>query len=153
MVASRTGAGDLGEWFEVKNIGACTVTLSGLVIDGAFTVASGFVAPGESFVFAQSGDPAENHGLPHDAVYGAAISFANLGDSLVLTYGGTEVDRVTWGSTDYVAGSARQLSSTAAPASNGDLGAFGVWCDATSIYSSDGGTYRGTPQAMNAVCP
>ncbi len=164
MIESRTGSGDLGEWFEIENIGSCTVNLTGLIVESptdagaavTHTVSVGVVPPGERFVFAQSGDSAENHGLPVDYVYGsgtAGVVFNNGADSLRLTYGGVEIDRVTWGSTDFRVGASRQLSSTASPTSNDSL-ASGAWCDSTDVYSmATGGPYRGTPGTANAACP
>lgn len=160
MVSSRTGAGDLGEWFEVKNIGSCTVNLAGLVIDSPTSgsprthmVTGGIVAPGESWVFAQSGDSAQNHGLGHDYVYGSTIIFENGTDSLGLTFDGAEIDRVAWTSTDFMHSASRQLSIGAMPTANSDLGTTS-WCNSTNVYSSaTGGPFLGTPQMNNATCP
>jgi hypothetical protein len=49
-------------------------------------------------------------------------------------------------------GSARQLSRGTESSDNSALGT-GNWCDATNVYSSSGGTFLGTPGALNAACP
>lgn len=156
MVASRSGSGDLGEWFEVKNVGACTIALAGLVIASPsapeiHTVGGGLLPPGSLFVFAQSDDPADNHGLTVDHVYGGAITFGNSADSLVLSYEGAEIDRVHWSSTSFRVGTARQRSNDATRR-GGDL-SLSPWCDSTNEYSSAaGGPYFGTPGIPNHGC-
>ncbi|HEY8432322.1 MAG TPA: lamin tail domain-containing protein, partial [Sandaracinaceae bacterium] len=164
-VAARPGSGDLGEWFEVENLGSCTIDLTGLTIESpgssgtpaTHVVTSGRVAPGELFVFAQSGNAMENYGLPYDYVYGAGttgVVFNNGADSLKLRLGTIEIDRVEWTSpTDYRVGAARQLSSTASPLSNQDIGGS-AFCDATDVYANvDGEPLRGTPGMPQRPCP
>jgi hypothetical protein len=163
MVASQSGSGDLGEWFEVRNLGSCPIDLSGLVIESptaggtpvTHTVSGGLLTAGGYFLFAQSGDPAENHGLSPDYAYGSGTSgvvFNNGGDELILSLGGTEIDRVAWGSTDYTPGAARQLTRGFS-GDNFGLNGSG-WCDATELYSEAGGSsFRGTPGARNTLCP
>ncbi len=164
MIESRSGSGDYGEWFEVENLGSCPIDLTGVVIESptgggtpvTHTVSGGTIPPGGYFVFAQSGDPAENHSLTYDYVYGAGttgVVFNNSTDSLQLSLSGITLDGVMWGSTDFRVGASRQLSSTASPSANGDL-STSAWCDATDVYSmAPGGPYRGTPGAANRACP
>ena len=164
MIASQSGSGDLGEWFEVRNLGSCAINLAGLEIDSPtgggtpviHTVTSGLVTAGGFFVFAESGDAGDNHGLAVDYVYGSGttgVVFNNSADSLSLRFGGMPIDTVSWtGSTDYRVGAARQLSRGTEAADNSMVGS-GNWCDATNVYSSSGGTFLGTPGALNAACP
>jgi hypothetical protein len=162
MVASATGSADRGEWFEVLNFGDCRVDLTGLVIQSPtgtgvlkmHTVTGGVVAPGQHFVFALSGAPAENHGLPHDYVYGTGgaddVILNNSADSLTLIAGGVTIDSVAWPGGGYTAGRSRQLSTAFTPIMNDSWSRF---CDSTGVYSMMGGTFQGTPQAANIACP
>lgn len=160
MVASQSGT-DQGEWFEVANMGTCTVDLRGLVIgspatDGTpvtHTVTMGEVAPGEHFVFALSGEPAENHELPFDYVYGtgtrADVFLGNSGDLLTVAYGGVELDRVAWTAEDFERGVSLQYPRGMSVTHNGDLAR---WCGSSRVYSTSGGTFYGTPGAPNGDC-
>lgn len=161
MIAARSGPGDRGEWFEVVNTLDCTADLAGLVVvsptagtEQSHTVTGGTIAPGQHFVFALSGDAAENHRLPHDYVYGTGsasdVLFANDADWLELRAGVTTIDRVEWPSGGFTHGRARQFPDGADP---GDNGNWSRWCDATDIYSDAGGTFYGTPQRANGTCP
>jgi len=152
MVASQTGSGDLGEWFEVHNLTACPINLTGLVITigRAHMVASGLLTAGGFAVFAQSAEAGENHGLGEDYAYGP-LGMSNSGGEVVLSFSMTEIARVAWNSTDHRTGRSRQLSAGASMSSA--LGGSG-WCDSTAVYStSPGGPYLGTPGMVNAPCP
>ena len=161
LVASQSGAGDLGEWFEIKNLGSCTVELAGLVLEGTdahltaamYSVPSGLLAAGSRYVFAQSSSLANNHGLEFDQTYeSSGIAFNNGGDSITLRYMGTVVDQLSWGASDHRPGAARELDRDTMHG-GGSLGGS-VWCDATNVYSSEGGLeYRGTPGVQNEGCP
>lgn len=153
MVSSQTGAGDRGEWFEIHNLGACTVGIDGMEIESgsvSHTVSGGLLTAGGFSVLAQSGDSVENHNLSEDYVYGTSLRFANSSGTLVLRFAGAEVARVSWGSTDHRTGAARQLGrgATMSP-SLGNV----VWCDATDVYSMTAGSFLGTPGALNQPCP
>lgn len=164
MVASQSGSGDRGEWFEVQNLGACPIDMTGLIVESptgsgsprTHEVTRGVLTAGGFFVFGQSGDPADHHGLPVDYVYGSGttgVVLNNSTDSLILSFGGTEIDRVAWGSTDHRTGASRQLSRGAESGDNSSLGATS-YCDSTDIYSSaTGGPFLGTPGARNRACP
>jgi hypothetical protein len=161
MIASQSGT-DRGEWFEVLNTGTCVVDLRGLVLSSptgagvpvTHTVTVGTVTPGRSFVFALSGDPAENHGLTWDYVYGTGTSsdifLGNTGDSLtLLDASGATIDSVVWGDA-FTRGAARQFPSSLSPSLNDD---WSRWCDSRRIYSTTGGTFFGTPGGGNDACP
>jgi len=160
MIASQSGT-DQGEWFEIVNDGSCTVDLRGLEIgspttDGApvtHSVSMGTIAPGAHFVFALSGDPTDNHELPWDYVYGSGmrsdVFLGNTGDVLTIAYGGVELDRIAWAAEDYARSVALQFPRGFSVSANDDLG---LWCDASRVYSSSGGTFYGTPGAPNDGC-
>ena len=158
MVSSRSGSGDLGEWFEVVSTAPCALDLTGMVIvspDGggteqSHTVGALTLMPGARLVFAQSGNAMENHLLPHDYVYGSTIVLDNASDWIELRVGADVVDRVAWPSGGFSHGRARQFPQ------GGDVGSnanWSLWCDATDRYSDAGGTFYGTPQMPNIPCP
>ncbi|MCA9600624.1 MAG: lamin tail domain-containing protein [Myxococcales bacterium] len=162
MVASQPGSSDLGEWFEVRNFGGCTIDLAGLEVvsptsggtEKVHAVTAGTVAAGASFVFALSGDPVGNHNVGEDYVYGSGVSddviLNNGADWLELRWLGVAIDRVTWPSGGYAYGASQYFPSGLAPAGNDD---WSKWCTATgaTTYSSVGGTFLGTPGATNPV--
>jgi hypothetical protein len=161
MISSRSGAGDLGEWVELVNVGDCTVTLAGLQLASpsfgvgdplVFTIPDGTLAPGARFVLAQSGVASENHGVPHDLTYaGSGIVLDNGDDWLELRLGGATLDRVSWVAGDVVHGHSRMFPDGVDVSMNASSL---LWCASTSIYSSSvGGPYRGTPRAPNGTCP
>lgn len=153
MVASQTGSGDRGEWFEIHNLSGCPIDLTGLEIDAGVThtMTSGLLTAGGFFVLAQSVVPAENHMLVPGYAYGTTVTFANSAGVLVLRSSGMEIARVTWGSTDHRTGASRQLSRGATMATG--LGSSS-WCDSTDVYSTaTGGPYLGTPGMLNRPCP
>lgn len=163
MVASASGSSDRGEWFEVLNFGDCTVSLAGMVIESPTStgmpkmhmVTGGFIAPGQHFVFALSGSPAENHGLPHDYVYGTGgaddVILNNGADSLTLrATSGAMIDVVMWPSGGFNYARSRQFPSTLMPVMND---AWSRFCDSTVVYSTMGGMFYGTPQVANGTCP
>lgn len=154
MISSQSGSGDFGEWFELKNEASCTVSLAGLEIQsgaGSHTIASGILTAGGYFVLSRSGDAMENHELQTDYVYGSSISLSNGGGALSILNGGTEIARVTWGSTDYLRGASRQLSRSAPESTS--LGG-GNWCNSSAVYSmAAGGPFLGTPGMQNVECP
>ncbi len=158
MIASSSGSGDRGEWFEVLSSATCAMDLTGLVIESVagagapvmHTVTSGMIPAGGYFVLAMSAVAAENHGLAHDYVYGVTIAFANGGGTLRLRLGATVIDEITWPSGGFTYSSARQFPAGAALDMNGD---WPMWCDATSVYSMMGGSFRGTPGMANGACP
>ncbi len=163
MIASASGLGDRGEWFEVVNYGTCRVDLTGVIVEsptsaGAMktaTISAGTIAPGQHFVFALSGDAMDNHGLPVDYVYGVGggadeVILNNGADSLTLTAGMTVLDTVSWPSGGFTYGHARQLPPAVDPSMNSS---WSAWCDATSVYSTAGGsTFYGTPGTANTSC-
>ncbi|MDQ3033609.1 MAG: lamin tail domain-containing protein [Myxococcota bacterium] len=159
MISSRSGSTDRGEWLELLNVGDCAVDLTGLVIASPpsgmgvaieFSLPGGTILPGARWVLAQSAVPLENHDLPHDAVY-SGITLDNGGDWIELRAGGVTIDRVSWGSTDFLHGTARSFPDGRPLVDNASQL---QWCNATAVYSmATGGPYRGTPRAPNGACP
>ena len=158
MISSRSGSGDLGEWFEIVSTAPCTLDLTGMLIvspDGGgaeqtHTVGALTMMPSSRLVFAQSGNALENHLLPHDYVYGSLIVLDNASDWIELRRGADVIDRVGWPSGGFSHGRARQFPQ------GGDLrnnASWSLWCDATDQYSDAGGTFYGTPQMANIPCP
>jgi hypothetical protein len=161
MIASAAGA-DRGEWFEIESRADCFVSLAGVDIvsptssgdEKVHTIGHAVVPPRARFVLALSSAPIDNHGLVHDYAYGSG------GSSDVILNNGTDwlelrslafvLDRVAWPSGGYTIGRSRELDGTADAARNDD---WSSWCDATSVYSTLGGTFYGTPGASNGSCP
>lgn len=160
MIASKTGAGDRGEWLELLNAGDCTVDLGGLQLaspaggpdgpEATYTISAGrTIAPGARIVLAQSMSPTENHGLMFDEVY-TALVFDNGGDWIELRSGAEVIDRVEWNSIDVTPGTSRRFPDERSIADNHIRNA---WCASTALYSTAGGEFRGTPRGANGSCP
>ncbi len=169
MVSSNTAA-DSGEWFEIRNISACPVALSGIQIStlgtgpGPHTMNTtrmlmpfGDPSQGDRLVLAQSNSAGDNHGLPTPGyVYGTNINMDNASDTLTLRYSGAVVHSVTWSSTTaYRTSISRQFTNTGTPQAASDIGTVtGIWCDSSEVYSNTaGGPYYGSPGRTNCVCP
>jgi hypothetical protein len=162
MISSRSGSGDRGEWFEVRNSGDCSVLLAGLAIvspaaDGnekVHVVTGGLLYAGDSFVFALSALAIDNHGVPFDYAYGAGsaedVVLDNGSDWLELRYLGASIDRVTWPNGGFTSGAARQFPAALPLGVNDD---WGRWCSASALYSTTGGVFYGTPGVANDACP
>jgi hypothetical protein len=162
MISSRSGSGDRGEWFEVRNDGDCSVLLAGIAIvspdpggaEKMHLVTAGLVFPHDSAVLALSALPADNHGVPFDYAYGNGtpddVVLDNGNDWLELRYLGTPLDRVTWPNGGFVTGSARQFPDSLPLGVNDE---WGRWCSASAVYSTTDGTFYGTPGDPNDPCP
>ena len=106
LISSRAGASDDGEWVEVRNTRTCWLDVKGLSIESprgtaapnAVTITETFeLAPGGTFVVADSADPSKNHGLPGKVfAWGAFDVLKNDGDTVVLKAAGVVVDTVTY---------------------------------------------------------
>ncbi|MDP6929914.1 MAG: MBL fold metallo-hydrolase [Planctomycetota bacterium] len=95
---------DLGEWFELVNIGPAPVSLSGVEIgsrSGAFTLASPLVlTPGRPLLFCADGNPSRNGDLSFGFVWPrGSLSLGEQADVLTLQH-----DRVRLDTVDYAAG-------------------------------------------------
>ena len=142
-------ADETGEWFEVLNLSAGAVDLSGCELadqgtDSHTIVGSVVVEPGAYAVLGRS--ESTNGGVTLDYVYGTDISLGNSGDELAIRCAGALIDEVVYlGSWPFGAGTATQLDASAG-AANDDVG---QWCEATAVYG-DGDL--GTPGSANGAC-
>jgi hypothetical protein len=127
----------VGEWFELANLGASSIDLSGWVVRDddldSHVIGSLEIPAGGRVVLAESGDVAENGGLSTDYVYGADLIMHNNWDEIVLEMpDGTRVDRVAWDagrSFPVVSGASMVLASALV-----DSGLGANWCPATDRY-------------------
>ena len=150
-------ADSAGEWFEVKNVSAGTLDLSGLVIrdDGTDThaIVGGpqlLVAPGALIVLGNNGNVATNGGAVVGYQY-AGVTLGNTADSIILQAGPLVIDKVAWdnGLTfPKPNGASMSLDPGALTATANDAGA--AWCLAATPYGEGD---KGTPGAANAPCP
>ena len=158
MVKSESGGADMGEWLEIYNASGLTLDLHACVLkdDGtnAHTIGSELlVAPGEVLLLAASDVPADNQGIPAediDYVYGAFITMSNGTDEIVITCGGTQIDRVNYNSgwfTDFVA---TQLDPEAYDADANNV--KDNWCGAKTSYGDADPLMLGTPGLPNVGC-
>jgi hypothetical protein len=156
MIASITGSGDKGEWFEIHNVGNCIVDLAGLQIvsptgsgaEKVHAIVAGTIDPDGYFVLALSGNASDNHGLKYDYVYENSalddVVLNNSADWIELRAGGLAIDRVSWPSSGFAYGATKYFPSNLDPGLNDD---WSKWLVSTSSYSSMGGTFLGTPGA------
>ncbi|NMB76298.1 MAG: lamin tail domain-containing protein [Myxococcales bacterium] len=139
-----------GEWFEIAV--KRDVDLNGVEVGNTpgtvkFRVASldcVKAQAGDFLLFARSGDPTLNGGLPTPK-FVANVSQANSAGSLFVSHNGALLDQVSW--TSAKAGKSRALDpGSLDPAANDDPG---VWCDGQDAY---GAGDLGTPGAANPSC-
>jgi hypothetical protein len=149
-----------GEWFEVYNATTTDITLcDGWTVSddvGSHAVTGDVVIPaGGSAVFAASDDTALNNGVAVDYAYGSALSLHNDADVLTLTFDGTVIDSVAYGSTSPWTLSRRRkgkslsLRSAWTDATSNDDGAN--WCTSRTSYGFNlaGKIDQGTPGDAN----
>jgi hypothetical protein len=143
-----------GEWIEVFNAGPKPADLRGVEVRdsvwGAVVQSDSplWVAPGGFAVLAKKLSPSENGGVSALAVL--PINLNNGEDSVVLLFGGEELDRV-----DYSAAELGTLPPGRAMQRSGDapntpfLG-LKSWCTASVPH---GKSEYGTPGSANSPCP
>jgi hypothetical protein len=163
MIASRTGAGDRGEWVEIVNNRDCTANLKGLRVesprgstgqDSVEITSDLLVPPAGRIVVADSADPQVNGGIP-----GTVIAFYNEpsdvlkndGDDVTLSFGGAVVDSLSYPAMDATAGRSISFPSDCAAVHRSN---WARWSMAFAGYGSrtmpDGGiAARGTPNSPN----
>jgi MYXO-CTERM domain-containing protein len=142
------------EWFEVFNTTASSIDLVGFTFsdDGSdsFTVSRAtplLVAPGDYLVLGRNGDQALNGGIAMDYVY-SGFSLANSGDEIIISFGGTTIDRVAYDAAfPHTPGQAIALDPDNLDATANDDGAS--WCNGASVLASGD---LGTPGAANDPC-
>ena len=105
--------------------------------------------PVRQFLWAGSDDDDVNGDIPTvDRAWDAGFRLPNVAATLVLTCGGAEIDRVTYGPQwPGSIGVSMQLDPGQSTAAGND--AQSAWCAATTLY---GGGNRGTPKSNNRVC-
>lgn len=147
-----------GEWFEVRNVADYAIDINGWIIgsdaaDGTHTINNGgpmVLQPGEYKVFSR-GDATVNGGIAGTWVYGSGITFDEAAtDSVKLTYGTAEIDKVEWGTT-WAIPSGKSLSldpsyQTRDVTKNDLLSSF---CQSAVAYD---GVNTGSPGTTGAGC-
>jgi hypothetical protein len=151
----------LGEWFEVYNASNADIDINGLEVSdsggASFVVGSQVIIGAGGFaVFGRDANSLINGGVNVDYEW-SSFALGNTTDDIILSYGGVELDSVSWddGATfpDPVG-----ASMGLAPAALFDTGNGGAatlnddganWCESTSIF---GAGDAGTPGALNDGC-
>lgn len=147
-----------GEWFEITNVSGKLKNLNGLVIEGgdsgeliALSGGSLLLEHGSSIVLGVDSDTSNNGNIPIDYEYSFAdFSINRPGDTIRLTYDGTEVDDLTWTSAWNVPSVA---SFQVGPQGYGEW-ANGLnlnWCDSDRYIDGGVGLF-GTPGETNDYC-
>ena len=152
-VMARSVAGDdVGEWIELYNASGVPLDLEGCTIgdDGGpdDTIDIALVVPVEGYVvLAASDDPSDTGGFAPDWEW-SRFALANGGDEIILTCGGTTIDRVAYGASDVRLATSLQLANDRLDAdSNDDIE---NWCAATDAYGD--ADRLGTPGTANGDC-
>jgi hypothetical protein len=143
------------EWFEITNTTGSTLNLNGctisdLGIDSSDITDDVVVGPGEYFVIGRTADV----GFTPDYDWSGRLSLANADDELIITCGGTEIDRVEWdGGTTFPDpdGASMNLDDGSIDATANDMGAN--WCEAPLYLTPYDGVNRATPGEANPSCP
>ena len=155
IMADPTSADDPnGEWFELTNTTAATLSLAACVVsDGEGEVPLDYLllGPGEAVVLAYS---APVSGVDVDFVYGgkstsgSPLTLANSGDELSLVCGADTITSLAYGASAPwpapVPGTAIQLHPGAE-----DVTAGGMWCGAQTSFNA---SELGTPGDPNPPC-
>ena len=145
------------EWFEIVSLVDRPVDLGGCVVadngNNQTQIAGLVLAPSGMALFARSGNPAANGGLTPDHTFGFGLN--NGGDSLILTCGDDEIDRVDYDDVPPWLDAQRvslSLDPNTFDAASNDDGAR--WCLGEQVYFGDGDTaHAGTPGTDNPPCP
>ncbi len=141
IMANPDGADTDREWFELRNDGAETFNLRDCVVSDASTnnlvVDVDLVIDVDQYrTFASSAAPGF---VPDFDFAGSGVTLTNSNETLTLTCSGVTIDTRI-----YVTSTEGQSSALSADGSM-------LWCDdAVNIYD---GIDRGTPGAVNLVCP
>ncbi len=165
MAAPSLGNNGPGEWFEV--LVNADVDLNGLELANEGTGSTLLISDSclrvtvdDRLVFARSAEPATNGGLPTVmSTFGFTLadsSSTTYGErSVVLRYGGAELDRMNW--TKSTKGASWQLFLSALKADAGSTIAAAGSNFTQACVTPSGVTFgsgdRGTPGAENVVCP
>ena len=105
MIQSRAGAGDDGEWVEIRSTQTCWLKLKGLVVESprglsvdSVTIADDFeLGPKELFLVADSADAMKNNALPGKLyAWNATDVLKNDGDTVSVKLGAAVIDTLTY---------------------------------------------------------
>jgi hypothetical protein len=154
MIASLSGSGDHGEWFEVASTLDCALDLRDLHGEcprggkvATFDVVDDvWIPPRGTFVVADSSDPAVTHYVP-----GIVVAWSgNLGDllrnqgtTISILMSGVVIDSVTYPSLPPTIGSTLAFPSDCPPTARAD---WTQWRTSTASWFPP---FRGTPNAPN----
>ncbi|MGH7439267.1 MAG: hypothetical protein ACRENE_26575 [Polyangiaceae bacterium] len=160
LIESVIGAGDHGEWFEVRSSLPCAVNLRGLHGDcphgakaATFDVAGDlWIPPGGTFVVADSVSPALNHDVPLPVIAwqgNVGDVLRNKGTTLTLSLAGNVIDTLTYPALPLTVGTSLEFPSDCDPSTRAD---FTKWQPSQSSWFPG---FLGTPNAPNTdvSCP
>jgi len=160
MRDSTLPAPDRGEWLELTNPTSTPFDLRGCELSDGFgelvvvqKPVPDVINAGGWAVFAASTDKTLNGGVqPTSGALRTLLpmTLANVADTIIVTCGGVEIDRLTW-SADWpgAVGQAMQLDRTKVTAQQNDQKS--AWCAATATYGTLGN--KGSPGLDNTLCP
>jgi hypothetical protein len=154
MIASVAGAGDHGQWVEVRSTLPCAIDVQGLHAEcphgskvAKLDVTGDLWLPaGGTFVITNSGDPAQNHWLPGPIVTfngqpGDALR--KKGDTVSLWMNGALIDAVTYPALKLTVGASVAFPRDCDAGARSD---FAHWATSTSSWFPG---FFGTPNAPN----
>jgi hypothetical protein len=158
MISSKTGSGDSGEWAEVRSMRDCWLHLDGVTVESPRGTAGTDVAsvddgvdlaPGGTFVVADSDDKTKNHGIEGTVIsWEATDVLKNDGDTISVKHGELVIDKTTYPS--LAASKAGNSVAFPADCDGADRGDWLKWAGSTGEF----GTLKATPNAPNddVVC-
>jgi hypothetical protein len=157
MIASQSGAGDHGEWIEVRSTRDCMIDLKGLFASVTHSKApivasitdDVLLAPHGFFLIADSNEPSINNNLPGNPfVWGSGTSadvLLNSGDTITLYTVTTAIDTLTYpDSSKLVEGSTMEFPANCSPSLRTE---FGNWQPSITSWTPG---FFGTPMSPNS---
>lgn len=146
------------EWFEVFNTTTDMIEIDGITVadnNGMQTISAPgvMIGPNEHAVFARLANMAENGGVTAIASYdNNNIQLANSRDRVVISIGGTELDRVEWDSgMGWPGGSQGRSMCLKFP--YGDNSMPANWADSVGTFGTGGDTGHPGVQSDTTNCP
>ena len=138
-----------GEWVELYNPTSFPINLQGAVLsdDGvdSHTITSSVIVPSNGFVvLGIDGNFGTNGGVVVDYQY-SSFFLGNSGDEVVITFQGTEIDRVDYDANFDVSGASKELSTNHLSDILNDI--LSNWCAAVDAI---GPGNSGTPGSVNS---
>jgi hypothetical protein len=154
MIAARAGAADDGEWIEVTSTRDCWLKMKGVSIESPRGAVADSVnidedfdlAPHDTFLVADSLDPAVNHALPGKVfAWGTTDVLKNSGDTVSVKSGATVIDTLTYPAfSNLTPGRSIAFPDDCMPGDRADWQRWSLTFDSWT----DG--FEGTPNATNA---